>query len=107
MEIVSPALSDGRKRSEEVAEKLGRNVTQCRRRASLSQEELASLASLHRTEIGKIEEGTRLPRVDTLVKLAGALSISPGELLEGIRWTPGAPKKGGFAISKRVLPPGR
>jgi transcriptional regulator with XRE-family HTH domain len=95
---------DGRIRSEEVAVKFGRNLWRCRRRASMSQEELGALASLHRTEIGMLEHGTRLARVDTLMKLAGALSISPMELLEGIHWTPGTAAEGGFAISERTLP---
>jgi transcriptional regulator with XRE-family HTH domain len=95
---------DGRIRSEEVAIKFGRNLWRCRRRAALSQEELGDRASLHRTEIGMLEHGTRLARVDTLMKLAGALSISPSELLEGIHWTPGTSSEGGFAISERTLP---
>src|SRR4051812_14538642 len=95
--------SDGRIRSEEVAVRFGRNLWRCRRRASLSQEELGALAGLHRTEIGMLEHGTRLARVDTLMKLAGALSISPMELLEGIHWTPGAASEGGFAITERTL----
>jgi transcriptional regulator with XRE-family HTH domain len=101
----SPACMarDGRIRSEEVAVKFGRNLWRCRRRASMSQEELGARASLHRTEIGMLEQGTRLARVDTLMKLAGALSISPIELLEGIDWTPGTSSEGGFAISERTL----
>ncbi len=95
---------DGRIRSEAVAVKFGRNLWRCRRRASLSQEELGARASLHRTEIGMLEQGTRLARVDTLMKLAGALSISPIELLEGIHWSPGASSDGAFAISERTLP---
>lgn len=50
-----------------------------------------------------LEHGTRLARVDTLMKLAGSLDISPAELLEGIRWTPGADNEGGFSISERTL----
>jgi transcriptional regulator with XRE-family HTH domain len=94
---------DGRLRSEEVAVKLGRNLFRCRRRAAMSQEELGTLASLHRTEIGMLEAGTRLARVDTLMKLAGALSISPLELLDGIHWTPGNSAEGSFSITDRSL----
>lgn len=101
----SPACMarDGRIRSEEVAIKFGHNLWRCRRRASMSQEELGARASLHRTEIGMLEQGTRLARVDTLMKLTGALSISPMELLEGIDWTPGSTSEGGFAISEPTL----
>lgn len=43
--------------------------------------------------------GLRLPRLDTLVKLAGGLPISPMELLEGIRWAPpSGSSAGGFEI---------
>ncbi len=94
---------DGRIRSEEVAVRFGRNLFRCRRRAAMSQEELGALASLHRTEIGMLEQGTRLARADTLMKLAGALSISPLELLDGIHWTPASSADGSFTISDRSL----
>lgn len=94
---------DGRLRSEEVAVRFGRNLHRCRRRAAMSQEELGNLASLHRTEIGMLEHGTRLARVDTLMKLAGALSVSPVELLEGIHWNPGNSAEGSFSISEPTL----
>jgi transcriptional regulator with XRE-family HTH domain len=94
---------DGRIRSEEVAVRFGRNLWRCRRRAALSQEELGARAGLHRTEIGMLEHGTRLARVDTLMKLAGSLDIPPAELLEGIHWTPGTSNEGGFSISERTL----
>jgi transcriptional regulator with XRE-family HTH domain len=95
--------ADGRLRSEEVAVRFGRNLFRCRRRAAMSQEELGNLASLHRTEIGMLEHGTRLARVDTLMKLAGALSVSPIELLEGIHWAPGNSAEGSFSITEPTL----
>ena len=33
-----------------------------------------------------IEWGERLPRIDTLIKLAGGFGVSPCELLAGIVW---------------------
>jgi hypothetical protein len=50
---------------------------------------------LHRTEIGMVESGERLPRVDTLMKLAGALEVRPEALLQGIEWIAPAPSAGG------------
>lgn len=94
---------DGRLRSQEVATKFGRNLWRCRRRAALSQEELGDRAGLHRTEIGMLERGTRLARVDTLMKLTGSLDVSPADLLEGIHWTPPTSSGGGFSISERTL----
>ncbi|MDX6626586.1 MAG: helix-turn-helix protein [Solirubrobacterales bacterium] len=55
------------------------NLVIARRRAGLSQEEVGFQAGLHRTEIGQLERGHRLARIDTVVKLAGALSLAPGD----------------------------
>lgn len=56
-------------------------------------------ASLHRTEIGLIERGHRVARIDTLIKLASSLGVSSVELLEGINWTVGGPSRGRFSVS--------
>jgi transcriptional regulator with XRE-family HTH domain len=69
--------------------------------AGLSQEELAFRADIHRTQISLIEGGDRLPRLDTLVKLAGALGVSVEELVEGISWAPSEQLAGGFAVTPR------
>ena len=93
-------MSDGRRVDREAADRLGRNLFMARRRAGFSQEELGALACLHRTEIGFIEGGRRLPRVDTLVKLAAALGVRAEELLDGIEWIVPAPTRPGtFAVA--------
>lgn len=90
---------------EAVAERLGQNLWAARRRVGFSQEELGALCSLHRTEIGLIEGGRRIPRADTLVKLASALDVSAGELLRGIEWTVAAPTRpGNFAVQPSTSP---
>jgi transcriptional regulator with XRE-family HTH domain len=65
-----------------VAERFGENLMIYRKRAGLSQEELGFRASLHRTEISQLERGVRLARIDTLVKLAGALSRATRRLAQ-------------------------
>ena len=80
----------------DIAVNFGRNLAHCRKRAKLSQEELAVRASLHRTAVGQLERGERVARVDTLIKLAGSLGIPPGELLDGMGWTPGGTTIGQF-----------
>lgn len=80
----------------DIARHFGRNLARCRKRVGLSQEELAVRASLHRTAVGQLERGERVARVDTLIKLAGSLSIPPGELLEGMDWDPGGTRLGQF-----------
>lgn len=92
---------DGRRVDRAAAERLGRNVFMARRRAGFSQEELGAMASLHRTEIGMVENGTRLPRADTLIKLASALAVPVGELVAGIEWiVPASTRPGSFAVGK-------
>lgn len=81
-----------------VARQFARNLRRCRRRAGLSQEEVGFRAALHRTEIGMLERGIRLPRIDTLVKLAGAVEVEPVELLDGIGWSAPVPTTGGFRV---------
>lgn len=83
-----------------MAERIGRNLLSARRRAGFSQEELAAFAALHRTEIGLLENGRRVPRADTLVKLAVCLAVPPGDLLDGIGWALGQSSPGGFLIER-------
>jgi transcriptional regulator with XRE-family HTH domain len=82
--------------SRDLARCFGENVLLTRRLADLSQEELGFLASLHRTEIGQLERGVRLARIDTVVKLAGALEVPPGDLLKGMAWKPSRAPNGKF-----------
>jgi transcriptional regulator with XRE-family HTH domain len=88
----------------EVAEQFGANLLYSRKRAKLSQEELSFLASVHRTEIGMLERGIRIPRIDTLVKLAGSLEVDAADLLDGLTWTPGSRAIGSFRIAQNDEP---
>jgi transcriptional regulator with XRE-family HTH domain len=83
----------------DIARRFGENLRRCRKKAGFSQEELAVLASVHRTEIGLLERGERIPRIDTWVKLAGSLSVPPGDLIAGIDWQPGVMRRGGFELA--------
>jgi transcriptional regulator with XRE-family HTH domain len=70
--------------SQEIAVRFGENVRRVRKQAGMSQAEVARIASLHRTEVGLIERGQRVVRVDTLIRIAGALKVEPRELLDGL-----------------------
>jgi transcriptional regulator with XRE-family HTH domain len=82
-----------------VARQFGKNLRYYRKRAGISQEETAVRASLHRTAIGQLERAERVARIDTLIKLAGALGVSAGELLDGLEWKPGETVCGSFRLS--------
>ncbi len=88
--------------SASIAARFGDNLARERRRAALSQEELGVRASLHRTEVSLLERGTRLPRIDTAIKLAGALEVELAQLVEGIEWSPGSVRLGGFDLPRRA-----
>lgn len=78
----------------EAAHSFGQNLARLRQRAGLSQEGAGDRAGLHRTHIAMIEVGQRLPRLDTIVKLGGAVGVEPCELLIGLAWDLEAPKEG-------------
>lgn len=87
----------GRKHGPEAAQfsrQLGRNLVAFRGRLGLSQQGTADRAGLHRTHVALIEAGERVPRLDTIVKLAGAVEVEPCALLEGMTWKLDSPKEG-------------
>jgi len=48
-----------------------------------------------------VENGERLPRIDTLMKLAAALEVRVEALVEGIEWLPpGPPPRGSFSVGR-------
>jgi transcriptional regulator with XRE-family HTH domain len=67
----------------------GANVRRVRvaKRPRFSQERLAETTRLHRTEIGKIEQGVVEPRLTTLYILADGLGVTIDDLLAGL-WVP-------------------
>jgi transcriptional regulator with XRE-family HTH domain len=81
-----------------VAIRIGKSLLSHRKQAGISQDELARRASLHRLAVGMLERGERVPRVDTLIKIASVLSVPPGALLTGISWEPGNIQPGEFRL---------
>lgn len=69
---------------DEAKKKVGTNIRSQRTKLGLSQEALADSCGLHRTYIGSVERGERNLSLDNIVKVAHALRIPPGELLEGV-----------------------
>lgn len=71
---------------ERFLKEFGENVRRVRtaKRPHFSQERLSEATGLHRTEIGKIEQGTVEPRLSTLFILADGLSVSLDELVAGL-----------------------
>jgi transcriptional regulator with XRE-family HTH domain len=62
--------------------KLGPNLRAARLKLELSQEQVADRSGVHATEVSRIEAGKRDPRVSTVERLAKAVEMRPGQLLE-------------------------
>jgi transcriptional regulator with XRE-family HTH domain len=84
---------------EAVAKRFAENLAHYQERSGLTQEALAARAEIHRTQVSELLRGNQLPRVDTLIKLAGALEIEPVALLEGIKFNPTSSQPGQFKIT--------
>ena len=62
----------------------GKRLASLRRSKGLSQEELASRAGLHAVAITYIETGKRLPKLNTVYKLARGLELRVEDLFKGL-----------------------
>jgi transcriptional regulator with XRE-family HTH domain len=71
-----------RKDREKIAKAFGNALQQERKRAGLSQEELAFRAKVDRTFVSRAESGKRQPALTTVFLLAKALGIRPAGLIE-------------------------
>jgi transcriptional regulator with XRE-family HTH domain len=83
---------------------LGKNVRTLREevRPRLSQEHLADITGLHRTEIGKIEQGRVDPRLMTLHLVAHALDVTLDDLAKGLPVPPQRDPWGHYKRGKRT-----
>lgn len=70
--------------SSEAARVVGERVRMRRQALQINQERLARRASIHATNLGKIERGRANPSLHTLLRIAGALEMEPAELLVGL-----------------------
>lgn len=77
MELRRPRTDDPRMR-----DPLGTNLREARQRLELTQEQVAERSGVHATEVSRIEAGKRDPQVSTVRKLAKALRMSAGQLLD-------------------------
>jgi len=62
--------------------RLGPNLRAARLELELTQEQVAERSGVHATEVSRIEAGKRDPRVSTVERLAKAVQVRPGQLLE-------------------------
>ncbi len=66
---------------------IGRRLANVRRQKRLTQERLAEMTELANNYISNIENNRSIPSIETLMKLCGALEITPNDLLLGTSTT--------------------
>ena len=64
------------------SERLGMTIALIRKRRKMTQAQLAKRAGVHRIYVAQIEGQTKVPSLATLEKLAKALNVKVGRLLE-------------------------
>lgn len=70
--------------SVEVAVIIAHNLRRIRKRAGVTQQEVADLAGINRVDYAKFETAKRLATIPTLLKIAVALNVTMDELLKGV-----------------------
>lgn len=65
-------------------ELIGRNLGRIRRDKGYTQEQLEALAEITQPYISGLESGARNPTITVLVRLAHALEVSVGDLIQGV-----------------------
>ena len=79
--------------------RFGQAVRKYRLAAGLSQERLAELAGIHRNYAGAVERGERNVALINMVRIARALGVALGNLVEGV--------DGAASQTDRAAPRGR
>jgi len=64
-----------------ISMQFGRNLSEARGWAGLSQTQLAQQVSMRQVEISRLERGECSPRLDAVVALAGAVGVQVRDLL--------------------------
>jgi transcriptional regulator with XRE-family HTH domain len=70
-----------------IRDRLAVNLRRAMGEAGLMPSDVAARAEVHLTQLNQVLRAEATVRLDTLVKLAGALEVAPEALLAGIRWT--------------------
>ncbi len=69
----------------DVRRRLGQNLKKLREEQGYSQESFADHCGLHRTYISGIERGVRNPTVVIVDKIARALKVPAGQLIDDVK----------------------
>lgn len=71
----------------EAAAIIGRRLAEARTTINATQQDIAYHARVDLPSLNEYEKGRAMPQIGTLVRLAAALGIDPGELIAGLDWS--------------------
>jgi transcriptional regulator with XRE-family HTH domain len=71
-----------------LSERFAANVVWFRRKAGLSQQQLADRVGMKRPVLSALERGLRVPRLDTILKLVAGLEVRNCDLVAWMWWDP-------------------
>jgi transcriptional regulator with XRE-family HTH domain len=74
------------------------NVERLRAERGFSLGRLAERSGMEAKELEAILRGDSEARVDSILRLAGALEVSPGKLYEGVAWIPDGEGGGEYRV---------
>jgi transcriptional regulator with XRE-family HTH domain len=77
-----PMALSTRSADDAVMAQFGTRLREARERLGLTQEDVAQRSGVHVTEVSRMEAGKRDPKISTLRRLAKAVEVKPGQLLE-------------------------
>lgn len=69
-------------RKRQILREFGTRVRALRKKRGLTQEKLAEAAALHENYISRLESGEQEPGLFVILRLARALGVQPGALIE-------------------------
>ena len=65
-----------------MSRRIGKRVATARKAAELTQEQLAAKVGISREYLARLEGGAHEPTLTTIVKVARALGVTPGSLID-------------------------
>jgi transcriptional regulator with XRE-family HTH domain len=83
-----------------LAERFSANLVWLRRQAGLTQQELADRIGMNRTVLSVLEQGQRLPRLETILRLVAGLEVKNCDLVAWMWWDP--PRHEGYETPPEV-----
>lgn len=69
----------------DAAAHIGALIAEQRKRQGMTQDQVAVLSGIDSSNVRAYETGRSMPNIQSLVRVADALGVHPGELLDGLK----------------------